>query len=119
MILVITEKPSVALAVSKVLGAYKREDGHYEGSGYIVSWCVGHLVELAKPEDYDEKYAKWRYSDLPILPDEWKTVVSPDTKKQFAVLKKLSRQLSESFIFTFCKTTVVFSGRRMALSKSQ
>lgn len=89
MILVITEKPSVALAVSKVLGAYKREDGYYEGSGYIVSWCVGHLVELAKPEDYDEKYAKWRYADLPILPDEWKTVVAPDTKKQFAVLKKL------------------------------
>ena len=59
MILVITEKPSVASAVSKVIGAYKREDGYFEGSGYIVSWCVGHLVELAKPEEYDEKYSKW------------------------------------------------------------
>ena len=102
MILVITEKPSVALAVSKVLGAYKREDGYYEGSGYIVSWCVGHLVELAKPEDYDEKYAKWRYSDLPILPDEWKTVVSPDSKKQFAVLKKLMHRKDVESVVNGC-----------------
>jgi DNA topoisomerase-3 len=102
MILVITEKPSVALAVSKVLGAYKREDGYYEGSGYIVSWCVGHLVELAKPEDYDEKYAKWRYADLPILPDEWKTVVSPDTKKQFAVLKKLMHRKDVESVVNGC-----------------
>ena len=102
MILVITEKPSVALAVSKVLGAYKREDGYYEGSGYIVSWCVGHLVELAKPEDYDEKYTKWRYSDLPILPDEWKTVVSPDTKKQFAVLKNLMHRKDVESVVNGC-----------------
>lgn len=102
MILVITEKPSVALAVSKVLGAYKREDGYYEGSGYIVSWCVGHLVELAKPEDYDEKYAKWRYSDLPILPDEWKTVVSPDSKKQFAMLKKLMHRKDVESVVNGC-----------------
>lgn len=102
MILVITEKPSVASAVSKVLGAYKREDGYFEGSGYIVSWCVGHLVELAKPEDYDEKYSKWRYADLPILPDEWKTVVSPDTKKQFAVLKKLMHRKDVESVVNGC-----------------
>ena len=102
MILVITEKPSVALAVSKVLGAYKREDGYYEGSGYIISWCVGHLVELAKPEDYDEKYAKWRYADLPILPEAWKTVVSPDTKKQFAVLKKLMHRKDVESVVNGC-----------------
>lgn len=102
MILVITEKPSVASAVSKVLGAYKREDGYFEGSGYIVSWCVGHLVELAKPEDYDEKYSKWRYADLPILPDEWKTVVSPDTKKQFTVLKKLMHRKDVESVVNGC-----------------
>lgn len=102
MILVITEKPSVASAVSKVIGAYKREDGYFEGSGYIVSWCVGHLVELAKPEEYDEKYSKWRYADLPILPDEWKTVVSPDTKKQFATLKKLMHRKDVESVVNGC-----------------
>ncbi len=102
MILVITEKPSVAFSISKVLGAYKREDGYYEGSGYIVSWCVGHLVELAKPEYYDDKYAKWRYVDLPILPNEWKTVVSPDTKKQFAVLKKLMHRTNVESVVNAC-----------------
>ena len=61
MVLVIAEKPSVALAISKVIGAYKKENGYFEGSGYIVSSCVGHLTELAKPEDYDEKYRKWDY----------------------------------------------------------
>ena len=81
MILVITEKPSVALAVSKVLGAYKREDGYYEGSGYIISWCVGHLVELATPEQYNERYEKWKYEDLPIFPKKWKYRVSDGTKK--------------------------------------
>ena len=102
MILVITEKPSVASAVSKVIGAYKREDGYFEGSGYIVSWCVGHLVELAKPEEYDEKYSKWRYADLPILPDEWKTVVSPDTKIQFATLKKLMHRKDVESVVNGC-----------------
>ena len=69
--LVIAEKPSVAQSIAKVIGADKREDGYLEGNGYIVSWCVGHLVELAPPESYDEKYEKWRYEDLPILPSEW------------------------------------------------
>ena len=68
--LVIAEKPSVAQSIAKVIGADKREDGYLEGNGYIVSWCVGHLVELASPESYDEKYEKWRYDDLPILPFE-------------------------------------------------
>ena len=87
--LVICEKPSVARSIGKVLGASKRCDGYLEGGGYIVSWCVGHLVELAQPEAYGETYAKWRLEDLPILPEKWRYQVSPSTKKQFQVLKGL------------------------------
>ena len=89
MQLVIAEKPSVAQSIAKVIGAYKRADGYLEGSGYIVSWCVGHLVELAQPQDYDEKYARWRIEDLPIMPHEWSYSISEGTAKQFRVLKKL------------------------------
>ena len=71
MKLIITEKPSVAQAYAKVLGVRNRQDGYLEGSGYIVSWCVGHLVELSEPEEYDSRYGKWRYGDLPILPEQW------------------------------------------------
>ena len=87
--LVIAEKPSVAQSIAKVIGADKREDGYLEGNGYIVSWCVGHLVELASPESYDERYEKWRYGDLPILPTDWKYQISAATRKQFAILKTL------------------------------
>ena len=87
--LVIAEKPSVAQSIAKVIGADKREDGYLEGNGYIVSWCVGHLVELAPPESYDEKYEKWRYEDLPILPSEWNYQIAEATRKQFGILKKL------------------------------
>lgn len=66
MKLVLAEKPSFAQSIAKVLGAAKREDGYLEGNGYVVSWCVGHLVELAQPEAYDAKYSKWAYADLPI-----------------------------------------------------
>ena len=87
--LVVCEKPSVAQSISKVMGATKRGDGFLEGGGYIVSWCVGHLVELAQPESYEERYAKWRKEDLPILPHSWKYQVTAATKKQFSILKKL------------------------------
>ena len=87
--LVIAEKLSVAQSIAKVIGADRRGDGYLEGNGYLVSWCVGHLVELAPPEAYDEKYEKWRYSDLPILPSEWKYQISDATIKQFGILKKL------------------------------
>lgn len=87
--LVIAEKPSVAQSIAKVIGADKKEDGYLEGNGYIVSWCVGHLIELAPPEAYDEKYEKWRYSDLPILPSEWNYQIAEATRKQFGILKKL------------------------------
>ena len=89
MKLVLAEKPSVAQSIAKVLGAAKREDGYLEGNGYVVSWCVGHLVELAQPEAYDAKYSKWAYADLPIFPMDWQYEVSAGTRKQFGILKKL------------------------------
>ena len=87
--LVIAEKPSVAQAYAKVLGATNRNDGYLEGNGYLVSWCVGHLVELAPPNIYDEKFVKWSIADLPILPQKWQYLVSAGTKKQFSILQKL------------------------------
>ena len=79
-------KPSVGAAIGKVLGASCRKDGYLEGNNYIVSWCVGHLVGLADASSYDERFAKWRYSDLPIVPDEWLFEVPKDKQKQFKVL---------------------------------
>ena len=92
MKLVLAEKPSVAMSLSKVIGADQRGDGYMEGNGYLVSWCVGHLVELSQPEAYDEKYARWKYDDLPILPEHWQYQVSASTKKQFGILKKLMQR---------------------------
>ena len=89
--LVIAEKPSVAMALASVLGARTRKDGYVEGNGYIVSWCVGHLVGLCDASEYDEKYKKWRYEDLPIVPECWKHKILEGTKKQFGILKKLMR----------------------------
>ena len=77
------------MSYAKVLGVQGRQDGYLEGSGYIVSWCIGHLVELAPPSTYDEKYVKWNVVDLPILPQRWQYLVSASTKKQFGILKKL------------------------------
>jgi len=89
--LVIAEKPSVAMSLAAVLGATERKDGYLEGSGYLVSWCVGHLLELAQPEAYKEQYAKWRYEDLPILPENWKYEVPKDKKTQLALLCRLMK----------------------------
>ena len=91
MKLVIAEKPSVAMALAAVLGANEKKDGYLEGGGYLVSWCVGHLLELAQPEAYGEQYARWRYGDLPILPDEWKYEVPKDKKKQLDLLCRLMK----------------------------
>lgn len=87
--LVITEKPSVAQSIAKVLSATKRCNGYLEGNGYLISWCVGHLVELAPPDHYDERYKKWKKEDMPILPANWRYTVSSGTKKQFNILKEL------------------------------
>ncbi|MDD3253031.1 MAG: DNA topoisomerase 3 [Lachnospiraceae bacterium] len=89
MKLVIAEKPSVAQSIAAVIGATKREKGYLEGGGYLVSWCVGHLAGLANAEVYDPKYVKWKYDDLPILPENWQFVVGKDKKEQYGVLREL------------------------------
>lgn len=91
MKLVIAEKPSVAMSLAAVLGANEKKDGYLEGNGHLVSWCVGHLLELAQPEAYKEQYAKWRYADLPILPTAWKYEVPKDKKKQLDLLCRLMK----------------------------
>ena len=101
-ILVISEKPSVAISISKVLGATSKKDGYYEGNGYRVSWCVGHLVQMANPESYYEKYMKWNIEDLPIIPKEYKYEVAKATKKQFAILKKLMNDKDVEFVINAC-----------------
>lgn len=87
--LVIAEKPSVSQTIAKVLGCTGRHDSYLEGDGYIVSWCFGHLIELAEPNDYDEKYEKWNKADLPIIPEDFRYKVSLNTQKQFEILKGL------------------------------
>lgn len=99
---VIAEKPSVAQAIARVIGAGERKDGYLQGNGYLVSWCIGHLVELATPESYDEKYARWKKDDLPIVPNEWKYQVSNATKKQFQILKKLMNRSDVTSLVNSC-----------------
>ena len=100
--LVVAEKPSVAMSYAKVLGATSRQDGYLEGNGYLVSWCVGHLVELAPPNVYDAKYVKWSIADLPILPQKWQYLVSASTKKQFGILQKLMHRPDVESIVNSC-----------------
>ena len=96
------EKPSVAMSYAKVLGATSRKDGYLEGNDYLVSWCVGHLVELAPPNVYDAKYVKWSIADLPILPEKWQYLVSASTKKQFGILQKLMHRPDVDSIVNSC-----------------
>lgn len=100
--LVISEKPSVAISISKVLGATKKKDGYYDGNGYRVSWCVGHLIQMANPDAYDEKYAKWDMADLPIIPKDYKYEVAKATKKQFNILKKLMNDKEIDTVINAC-----------------
>ena len=90
------------MAYAKVLGAHGRQDGYLEGSGYLISWCVGHLVELAPPSAYGERYVKWNIADLPILPEKWQYLVSASTKKQFLVLKKLLHRADVETVVNSC-----------------
>ena len=92
MKLVIAEKPSVGMTLASVLGANKRGDGYMEGGGYIVSWCFGHLAELSSAETYNAEFAKWRYDDLPIVPEPWRFKISKDKHKQFDILKQFMRR---------------------------
>ena len=100
--LVIAEKPSVAQSYAKNLSAYKKEDGYLEGESCIVSWCLGHLAEYAQPEEYDPKYEKWQFDDLPILPEAWKLKVSKDKKKQFEVIKTLMNRSDVEYLVNGC-----------------
>ena len=102
MKLVIAEKPSVAISIAKVIGANKKKDGYYEGNGYRVSWCVGHLIQMANPDAYDEKYAKWNMADLPIIPSDYKYEVAKSTKKQFNILKKLMNDKEIDTVINAC-----------------
>ena len=102
MYLVITEKPSVARSIADVIGAQKREDGYLEGKDCIVSWCLGHLAEYVAPDAYDEKFSRWNYEDLPIIPQEWKLAVSKDKKDQFYVLKKLLNRPDIDYVVNAC-----------------
>lgn len=86
MKLVIAEKPSVARSISEVLKVYNKQDGYMEGNGYIVTWCIGHLIGLADADVYEDRYKKWKLEDLPIIPDIWKTTIFNNTSKQFSVL---------------------------------
>lgn len=100
--LVIAEKPSVAQSYAKNLSAYKKQDGYMEGESCLVSWCLGHLAEYARPEEYDERYVKWQFDDLPIIPEKWKLQVSADKKKQFSVLKELMNRGDIEYLVNGC-----------------
>jgi DNA topoisomerase III len=102
MNLVICEKPSVAMSIAKVIGATGRQNGYYEGGGYIVSWCVGHLIQMASPSAYDEKYAKWKLEDLPIIPRQYKYEVVRATRGQFNTLKKLMNSKEIETVINAC-----------------
>ena len=102
MKLVISEKPSVAKSIAEAIGANQRKDGYFEGSGYMVSWCYGHLIEMAQPQDYDEKYEKWTYESLPIIPSDWIYKVKDDTKEQYLVLKELLHRSDVETVVNAC-----------------
>ena len=102
MRLVIAEKPSVAAALAAALGVKNKKDGYMEGGGYLISWCVGHLVELAQAAAYGEQYKKWSYDSLPILPQPWQYTVFKDRQKQFKILKDLMRRSDVSEVVNAC-----------------
>ncbi len=102
MRLVIAEKPSVAISIAKVIGASGKKEGYYEGNGYRVSWCVGHLIQMVNPDSYDKKYARWNIGDLPIIPNEYKYEVAKATKKQFTILKKLMNDKDIDTVINAC-----------------
>ena len=100
--LVIAEKRSVGMSIAKAIGATNHDEGFIYGNGYIVSWCVGHLVGLANASSYDERYAKWNISELPIIPEHWLYEIAADKGKQFSVLKTLMHD--ERVIEVICAT---------------
>ena len=102
MRLVIAEKPSVAQSLASVLGANQRRAGYLEGSGWLVSWCLGHLAELADAAAYGPVYAKWQLEDLPILPETWRFTIAKDKREQFDVLRTLLRREDVTEVVNAC-----------------
>ena len=102
MKLVIAEKPSVARSIAAVIGATNRQEGYLRGNGYIVSWCIGHLVSFADAGMYDERFKKWRYEDLPIIPESWRLTVPPDKRERFDTLRTLLRSEEVSEVVNAC-----------------
>ena len=102
MHIVIAEKPSVEASIAAALGVKEKKDGYIEGGGYLISWCVGHLVELAEAAAYGEQYKKWSYESLPILPEEWQYNVAADKGKQFSILKELMHRADVSEVVNAC-----------------
>ncbi len=100
--LVIAEKPSVAMSIAKVLGATARKEGHMEGGGWLISWCIGHLAGLAEPAVYNPSYDKWRREDLPILPESWRFTIGKDKREQFDILRTLLRREDVSEVVNAC-----------------
>ena len=102
MKLVIAEKPSVAQSIAAALGVKEKKDGYIEGGDYLISWCVGHLVQLAEAATYGEQYRKWSYDSLPILPQNWQYTVAADKGKQFKILKELMHRANVSEVVNTC-----------------
>lgn len=102
MKLVIAEKPSVARSIAAVIGATDRQNGYLQGNGYLVSWCIGHLVSFADAALYDERFRKWRYEDLPIIPESWRLIVPPDKRERFDTLRTLLRSEDVSEVVNAC-----------------
>lgn len=102
MKLIIAEKPSVAFAIAKALNIKGSKDGYIENSNYVISWCVGHLVALAEPSAYDEKYLKWNYADLPIIPPEFQYKIYGGKQKQFKVVKSLMNRKDITEVINAC-----------------
>jgi DNA topoisomerase-3 len=100
--LIIAEKPSVSREIAAVLGSNQKRDGYIEGNGYIVAWCFGHLLELAALDAYGEQYAKWRYADLPIVPQDWKYTVSKGKAEQVKILKELMYRADVDCVVNAC-----------------
>ena len=102
MKLVIAEKPSVGAAIAAVMGANEKRSGYFEGGGYLVSWCIGHLISLADAATYNEQFRKWKYDDLPIVPQEWQFIVASGKEQQFSILKDLMHRSDVTEIINAC-----------------
>ena len=123
MKLVIAEKPSVGAAIAAVMGANEKRSGYFEGGGYLVSWCIGHLISLADAATYNEQFRKWKYDDLPIVPQEWQFIVASGKEQQFSILKDLmsmNRRIAKSPFpaFGLAAWKQVQSARAFQISKT-